>query len=525
MEPSCVRQDLIPGATRLFADYLYRFSEVAQFYPAGQPTTEQVVHQAQNLNFPEDRRSSIVSALRLQNENASALDKLAKTGTVAVLSGQQVGLFSGPAYTIFKALTAVKLADHLESQGIPAVPVFWLATEDHDLAEVDHVWIFDDKGVPSKLSCSVAGHSGGPVGSSTIADLPLAELRTALGSLPFADGVIAALSTAYHPGATLGAAFANYLKNLLSSFGLLFLDPLHPAIRELAAPFLLESAAKAPQLVPRLLQRTSELESAGYHAQVLVAKDASLLFLLNGNKRVALRLSEGKFTSREGDLSLEQLSQLGSRLSPNALLRPVLQDYLLPTVAYVAGPAEVSYFAQSSVLYESLLGRMPVIFPRNSFTFLDPRAEKLMTANGLRLTDVLDNRDQVTEKIALRLIPRNLNDRFDQLQASVSADLSLLQSSLISFDPTLKSAAEKSTAKMLYQLGKLQRKTAREILRRDEKAAGDADHLINLVYPNKRLQERIYSIVPFLARYGPDLPQIIYSHVQLNCSDHMLRTF
>jgi bacillithiol biosynthesis cysteine-adding enzyme BshC len=525
MEPSCVRQDLIPGTSRLFSHYLYNFEEVSRFYPAGAPEPERVVAAARELRFPEERRAGIVAALREQNTDVKALDKLAEPGTVAVVTGQQVGLFSGPAYTVFKALTAVKLAQYLDSQGVAAVPVFWLATEDHDLAEVDHTWVFNEKGEPARVSGSALVATGGPVGVTTLTDLPLQELRTALGSLPFAAEVMVKVEAAYREGGTLGGAFAALVKEILSGFGLLYLDPLSPAIRKLAAPLLTQVAQQVPELVSRLRERSAELEGAGYHAQVLVEKDASLMFLLRGNKRLALRFRDGKFVSREGDFSADELAALAERISPNALLRPVLQDFLLPTVAYVAGPAETAYFAQSSVLYEALLGRMPVIYPRNSCTLLDARAEKLMTRNHLRLPDVLEHQEQVKGKIAARLVPQDVTREFEQLQQATKSALSRMAGHLEKFDPTLRAAAEKSAAKIEYQLEKLQRKAARETLRRDEKASADAEYLMNMVFPHKHLQERLYSIVPFLAKYGLDLPQRLFERAQLNCPDHMLHLF
>jgi bacillithiol biosynthesis cysteine-adding enzyme BshC len=525
MEPSCIRQDLIPGTSRLFSSYLYNFQEVSRFYPGGAPEADRVVAAARQFSFPDNQRAGIVAALRQQNGDSPALAKLAQPGTVAVVTGQQVGLFSGPAYTVFKALTAVKMAEHLESNGIPAVTVFWLATEDHDLAEVDHVWLFNDKGIPARVSSAALIGTGGPVGVTPLSDVPLTELRAALGNLPFAGEVTAKISAAYRDGETLGGAFAAFLKDLLSGFGLLFLDPLAPAIRQLARPLLVKTAQRAPELVSALRHRSAELQEAGYHAQVLVEDDASLLFLLSGNKRLPLRFKENRFVSREGELTAQGLSALADRISPNALLRPVLQDFLLPTVSYIGGPAEIAYFAQSSVLYEKLLGRMPVIFPRNSYTLLDERAVKLMTRNHLRLPELLENQERVKGRIAARLVPKNLSDEFAHLQLSVSKSLEKLRTDLHTFDPTLQAAAQKGSAKILYQLEKLQRKTARETLRRDEKASADAVYMMNLVFPHKHLQERLYSIVPFLAKYGLDLPHRIYEQTQLTCPDHMLRIF
>ncbi|MGH9640650.1 MAG: bacillithiol biosynthesis protein BshC, partial [Bryobacteraceae bacterium] len=268
MESSCVRHTLIPGSSKLFTDYLYHFDRVNRFYRYSFWNPEALGESARAIDFPDRRRAALVSALREQNNEPAALDKLANTGTVAVVTGQQVGLFSGPCYTVFKALTAVKMAAQLSAQGIPAVPIFWLATEDHDLAEVDHAWVFNEDASPERVSLRMkVTANGGPVGRLAMADVPLSELRQALGSLPFAEETLERIGRHYHPGATLGSAFRSFLQETLRGFGLLYLDPLAPAIRELAEPFLREAIDRIPELVPKLRQRSHDLESSGYHAQ------------------------------------------------------------------------------------------------------------------------------------------------------------------------------------------------------------------------------------------------------------------
>jgi bacillithiol biosynthesis cysteine-adding enzyme BshC len=524
MELSCVRHSLIPGTSKLFEDFLYNFDRVAPFYCHPFLNFEGFIDAAKALNYPEDRRSKLVSALRDQDGESAGLSKLAKPGTVAVVTGQQVGLFSGPAYTIFKALTAVKLAAEVEQHGVPAVPVFWLATEDHDLAEVDHAWVFNERVTGCKISVANTVVGGGPVGEVKLRDIPLGELRRALGELPFADELMERVAAAYKPGASFGSAFRAFLQDLLGRFGLLFLDPLKPAIREIAAPFLADVVGRVPELVSHLQKRNQELITAGYHAQVHVEDESSLLFLLTEGRRAAIRFKDGKFVLKDRSLPAGELRSMATELSPNALLRPVMQDYLLPTVSYVGGPAEVAYMAQSQVLYQDLLGRMPVIFPRNSFTLLDAKAIKLMDRYGLHLTDLLDFQERVKTRIAARLVPVGLAERLEKIGQSTAAALDEAQTLLQRFDPTLRSAATKSSAKILYQIRRLSEKTARETLRRDERATQDADYLINLVYPHRHLQERLFSIVPFLAKYGPDLPDRLLAMTQTLCPDHMVRT-
>jgi uncharacterized protein YllA (UPF0747 family) len=266
------------------------------------------------------------------------------------------------------------------------------------------------------------------------------------------------------------------------------------------------------------------LEAAGYHTQVFIDKDSSLLFLLDQGRRTAIRWSGESFQIRDRIYSREDLKTLATQLSPNALLRPVMQDYLLPTASYVGGPAEIAYFAQGQVLYDNLLGRMPVIYPRNGFTLLDTRATKLLERYGMRVPDLFDYDEKVKGRLAAKLVPENLTARMTALESTTSDALAWLQADLRRFDPTLEAAAQKSSAKMLYQLAKLSKKTARETLRRDEQATKDAAYLTNLIYPHRRLQERFYSMLPFLAQHGFDLPQRLLGEVQLSCADHMVRT-
>ena len=518
MESSCVNQTAIPGTTSLYGDYLYNYERVRRFYPSWFGDYQGLKSAAATLEFPADRRGAIVAALAEQNRNSAALEKLAQPGTVAIVTGQQVGLFSGPIYTIYKALTAVKLAQTLSSDGVPAVPVFWLATEDHDLDEVDHAWTFDRFATPQRLSLRTSP-TGGPVGDVVLMDLPLAELEQTLKGFPHGEALYERVTAAYHPGATLGGAFRQFVESLLEEFGLLYLDPLAPGIREIARPFLLETADRLPELIPQLQERSEALVAAGYHAQVNVERETSLLFAMEDGRRLPVRFKEGLLVVRGEVLDLKTVT-----LSPNALLRPVMQDFLLPTAAYVGGPAEIAYLAQSEVLYRNLLGRMPVPYPRNSFTLVDMRASKILEKYQLRLGDVLANRETVYGKIAAKLVPSSVTEEITKVRATVDGALQRLQLNLKSFDPTLEAATGKSAAKMLYQLDKIGRKTAREMFQRDARASQNTEYLTHLLYPEKHLQERFYSAIPFLAQVGLDLPQLIWKDIQLACPDHMIRS-
>ena len=202
-----------------------------------------------------------------------------------------------------------------------------------------------------------------------------------------------------------------------------------------------------------------------------------------------------------------------------------MQDYLLPTASYIAGPSEIAYFAQSAALYEKCWAAC-----RSSIRATPSRCSmrapsKLLTRYNLRVSDLFDHQENVKGVLASKLVPPALTEQIKTAQTSASQALAPIASAALQFDPTLEAASRKSTAKINYQFAKLERKIARETMRRDEHACKDADYLVNLIYPQRHLQERFYSILPFLAKHGPDLPQQLLGEIQLSCADHMLRAF
>jgi bacillithiol biosynthesis cysteine-adding enzyme BshC len=521
MDPACIRHTDLPGTTRLFADFTYHFDRVSQFYGHDPHDPDSLRAAMAQIEYPDDRRAAMVQALAAQNGaesgNGDALRKLAQPGTVAIVTGQQVGLFSGPAYTIYKAITAAHVARSLTESGIPAVPVFWLATEDHDFEEVNHVWTFDSAHSPVKLSVNPPSEIAGrqrPVGGIAIEHPPLDQLAASLAGFPHGEEVGAMVREAYqHGGAgvTMGAGFHALLKKLLANLNLLFLDPLDPAIRKISAPLVAKALDAAPELKTRLLERNRELEAAGYHAQVHIEEKTSLFFLLDKGERVPLRRKDSEY----GDLR-----DRAAEVSPNALLRPVVQDYLLPTAAYIGGPAELAYFAQAQVLYDRLLGRMPVVMARSAFTLLEPRAVKLLGRYGMSVAQTFVDEETLKARIAHSLAPDSMMTAFADTSSATGHAIDKLRGELAGFDPTLAAALDKSRAKIQYQLQKTQRKIEGEMLRRDQRAGNDARYLRNLLYPNGHLQERFYSILPFVAEHGLDLIDRLYQAAQVECADH-----
>ncbi|MEZ5402578.1 MAG: bacillithiol biosynthesis cysteine-adding enzyme BshC [Bryobacteraceae bacterium] len=521
MASACLRHTELPGTSKLFADYLYRFDRVAPFYRYDPADPESYRSAASALVYPEERRRALIEALAAQGNDPAALEALAQPDCVAVVTGQQVGLFSGPCYTIYKALTAVRLAARLRDSGIPAAPVFWLATEDHDFDEINHAWTLSGENDAVRHEVANPGTSSTrPVGPIAIPKYPIEELADALRGLPFAEEVLALAGEAYRDGATLGAAFRALMERLLPGRGLIYVDPLEMPIRRLAAPILQQAALQAPALMDRVIARNAELAEAGYHAQVHVEPKTSPFFLLEGGERVHLLRDGGTFDGMDA----EGLAARAEHLSPNAILRPVMQDYLLPTAALIGGPAEIAYLAQSQVLYEGLGRPAPVFVSRAGFTLLDERAAKSMERYRLAVSDFFEGPEPLRAKVAARITPPELETSLGATRAATADAVDRLHAALSSFDPTLGEALAKSRAKMLYQLDKIRAKTEREALRRNARADAEMHALTALLYQERHLQERFYTILPFLARHGFDLIERVEQHVRLECPDHIVLT-
>jgi len=524
MQCTCVRQTDLPNTSKLFSDLIYRFDRVADLY-SGPPNDLSAIERAARFAFPDDRRAALIGALTPLNEGNPSLAVLARAGTVAIVTGQQVGLFSGPAYTVYKALTAIRIARDLTARGVTAVPVFWLATEDHDFAEIDHAFVFGPDHNPVKLRIGSPESNGTrPVGGLPLCDIPIDALRSALAGLPFAEEAVALVERAYRPGETMGSAFARFVRELFAPYGLLVIDPMSPAIRAVAAPLMREAVERMPELAAALMTRGKELTDRGYHAQVLVDARTSLAFLLENGHRIALRRSGDTLSAPQRKYSLAELASQAEHLSPNALLRPVIQDFLMPTAAYVGGPAELAYLAQSQVLYQKLLGRQPIAFPRAGFTLLDERSAKRMTKYKLNAAELFVPERQLRERVAGRLIPADLARRLADTKSAFSGAFDGLEKDLRTFDISLAAAIGTSRRKIEYQAAKIVRKTEAQILLKDEQASRDTASLHGLVFPEDHLQERLYSIVPFLAKFGPGLVSEIYEHVRVECPDHQFAT-
>lgn len=531
MNVACIPHSDIPGASRLFLDYLARFDRVEEFYSCP-PQLSQAHEKAKNIELPDATRAELVATLRRINQGArpetlSNLELLAQPGTVAVVTGQQTGLYGGPSFSLYKALTAAKYAAVLRDEGLPAVPVFWLATEDHDLAEIDHVRFLDASDATRKMTAQSAGHPNQPVGGVPITDAQTEELRVAFAGLDWAEEALTTAEAAYASGTAYGESFARLFSTLLEPYGLILLDPMDAGIRRLAAPLMRRAIERHDELSAALRERSATLEAAGYHAQVHLGADTALVFRIADGKRTALKHDQDGFHKGAETFTASQLIEAldsdPEGFSPNALLRPVVQDWLLPTAAFVGGPAELAYLAQSEVLYDRLLGRCPVILPRASFTLVDERTRRLLDRYGLSVTDCLTPAATLRDLIAKKLAPPEVQSEIAATRMRIDRALEGLDGVVSGFDESLGTSLATSRRKVMFQIDKLGRKVEREALRRDGQAERDAKRLTSWIYPEKAPQERHYGGLGFAARFGGDqLAKTVYEAIHPECVDHQV---
>jgi bacillithiol biosynthesis cysteine-adding enzyme BshC len=528
----CMPFTAIPHNTRLFLDFLFQFEKVKGFY-AHQPHSQAVLEYARGLagdGFPAERRARVADVLERQNRKWGATEATLasierfRQGAVACISGQQVGVLGGPLYSVLKAASALQMAEELTAQGVAAIPVFWLATEDHDLAEIASVTIPAGCEL-EKLTATEQVGSDTPVGPLALE--PRIEALVARATDVLGAGWVSdALRESYRVGESYGSAFARLFTRLLAGTGMVLVDPLEDELHAIAQPLFTAAAERAEELDQALLERGKALHAAGYHEQVRVTPESTLLFSLEGNRRTVLHLAGDGFMLGAQRVArremLERIAAHPGQFSANVLLRPVVQDYLFPTAVYFGGPAELAYFAQAGVVYEELLGRATPVMPRLSATIISPAMSDLLARYRLSFSDLFHGSEHVCELLASRVLAPGLREALQRTKESIEGHLEVLRAELQKLDPTLKDSTARSERKMLYQLSKIGSKAARAELRRNQALTNDAHRVLTELFPHKELQERVQPGIYFLAQYGRELITELKQAAAPQCPGHQI---
>ena len=426
-----------------------------------------------------------------------ALDRLrraARSGIV-VTSGQQPGLFGGPLYTWWKALSVLALADEIEKQtGLPCAPVFWAATDDSDFKEASTTVVATAEGA-EQIEMPEPEGTGVALAQVRIGDISeqIARLELAAGSAP-GSSVLDLVRRSYAPGSTVGGAFVALLRSVVEPLGISVIDAAHPAVRSAAHPILVRALERSEAIHDGLAARVADLKREHYPPQVKIVEGRTLAFSEADGKRDRIRIRDAAQTARS--------AQPGT-LGPNVLLRPIVERSILPTVAYLGGPAEIAYFAQVSAVAEALEVTAPVVLPRWSGYVLEPRVERILQRYSLDASDFADPH-AVETRLARASVPETVLENAESIKAEVERAVGQMLSGE-GADLVPASVLEGLKRNVAHRIDRLERRYAASIKRRGNDALRDAAIARGALYPFGHPQERALNIIPLLTRYGDDL--------------------
>ncbi|PSQ97850.1 MAG: bacillithiol biosynthesis cysteine-adding enzyme BshC [Bacteroidetes bacterium SW_9_63_38] len=533
----CAPADL--GAfPELFADYCSNFPSVADLYP-GDWRTPSVRREtaAAAADRPADR-DVLASALAEQNAAWGAdeaaqqnIEALRDPDTVAVVTGQQVGLFTGPLYTIYKTITTLQLAEKwAEQTGRMVVPVFWVEGEDHDFEEISTSHVLRRNEVVSLPYAPEVGPNPGAVGRLDLTDEiddVLSRLDDVLPDSDFKPSVMERVRAAYQPGTCLEDAFARLLRSLFADEGLVFCNPDDERLKALARPLFRRELREPEATAARVAAAGETLRGRGYHAQVRA--QPTNLFWLNDEGRHPIDLGDdfqlrdtGRTFTR-GEM-LDRLDEEPGRFSPNVVLRPLMQDLLLPTAAYVAGPSEVSYFAQYGEVYDWAGLDMPLIHPRASVSLVEGKVQKVLDKYDLSVCDFRIQFEALFQDVVVGTMDVDVEAAFEEATTRIHKALNALKPEVEEVDSTLSASTEATRAAVVEELNDLKQRTVRaEKRHRDDVRAQLEKARVNL-RPRGTLQERTVNVLYYLNKYSPDLLADLRATLSTDTSAHQIVT-
>lgn len=529
----------VPGFRRFAVDYAGHFERVESFFE-GHPATTSDVRAAidRTRAFPRQRgavRDALVRQLAARSAPAEAMataHALGEPETTAIVTGQQAGLFGGPLFTLLKAITAIKLAaDISKAHAVRCVPVFWIDSEDHDWEEVRACTVLDGDLVPRTIALpAVVPADHQPAGTRVLGravDAAIADLESALSVTEFTASLLDQVRTSYRSGATLGGAFASWLDVTLGSRGLVVFDAADTALKPLVAEVFAREIETAGRTAELAAEAGRAMAERGYDAQVTPHPDSVSLFRLDGGRQ-AVKRRGGEITWLDSVAAPESLAAHARAepacYSPNVLLRPVVQDSLFPTVAYVAGPSELVYLGQLKQVYAHFGVPLPLFHPRASATLLDSAAERFLHRYGVSFASLQAQDEHALNALLESQLPASVDRSFEAMAAGMQRHMADIVEAVGVVDATLQGAARSTLGRLEKDLGTLHGKVVQAAKRRDETLRRQFTRTRDLAFPGGHLQERALGFVYFLNRYGPALIDRLEAELPLSLGRHWLLT-
>jgi bacillithiol synthase len=506
----------IPAASpQLYADYFDASPKLAPFF-AGFPWDADAARRcAQDLSarFPSSTRRAMAEAVKATTPAAQAkLERIAAGDGFFVCTGQQAGLFSGPLFTVYKTLTAIKLAEHLEEVlGVTVAPLFWVAADDHDFAEVNHAFVFGADSMLHRVEVDGDGNSAHSMDRQLLdnsVNVAIEQLTQLLPANELSQQTIQWIRGSYVPGVSMAAAFKALIESMFARYDLLTTSSAHQVVKSMATSVILRELDRSEQHEQTLRRQSDRLLAAGYHEQVSIRPGAANVLYEDEEGRDRLvRKNGGWHLSRTKKMiSAAELNDLltvhPERFSANVLLRPVVASAVFPTIAYVGGPAEVSYHAQIGCLFAEHDVPMPLVMPRASFEIIEQKVHKVLDKFGLEPSAFRQPFDQLASQVMRDDLPPGLTATVSQLRDSIAQAYAALVDASAAIDPTLRGPLENARNASHKALADVEKKIVSHLKKKNEIGIEQLRKASNNLYPQGEPQERVVSAISYLARYG-----------------------
>jgi bacillithiol synthase len=525
------------GVTRLYDDYVNgrmagllggKFSDNAKI--------TQAAGQIDKHSYP---RNELVTILRQANLDLGAkeltlnnIERLGDPQSLCVFAGQQTGIFLGPIYTIYKALATVKLASHYQKLlNRPVIPCFWMATDDHDFAEISSVGILGRGGELARLNYnSPDADSGLPVSNlkfdNNISSL-LEKLDSTLLDTEFKKPLLDFIAETHKPDISIAESFARLFNHLIGDYGIVLVDPNFPGLKQHFQKIFVREIENHQKTYSAFDRQSKWLIESGYHAQI--HKTGELLNLFYHNpKRSNLTLADGSFHVGDSDQKYTQAKLIQmvqsnpDRFSPNALLRPIAQAAAFPTLCQITGPSELAYYAQIAPLFELFDAPLPIIFPRPGMTIIEPQVKRIVDKYQLDIGQMKNNIDQVIGEVINRLFPSDAANEAEGMRSDIRERLTALGESLKQADPDSFQIAANFQKKVDFDFGEFQKKLKAANKKRHDDLSVQIRKTRDFIFPDNSLQERVISPVYYVNKFGPKIFDEIYKTLDIEQANHMV---
>ena len=531
----------IPGHENIFLDYLYEYDNVSRFFKTNFRNKEEFLNTFKLVSDSNKTdRHNLVNLIKAQYQNLSPsertnqnLELLKSKKTLTVVTGQQLGLLGGPLYTIYKIITAIKLSNYLSERydDFTFVPLFWLEGDDHDFNEIRSINLINDKNdiQTFKYGQEVSeDEDRGSVGFINVDDginQFFDEINQNIRNTEFSAGIFDQLRSFYSLGKPLKQAFKELIFWLFDKYGLIIFDPQDKGIKEMMKPIFKEELTNFRKHTETMVSVSAELEDL-YHAQVKV-RPVNLFYSTDGGRFLLDPVdNEFRLHKRRKRFSYDELMNLidtePENFSPNVLLRPVCQDYVLPTAFYIGGPSEIAYFAQVMPLYNFFNVQSPIIYPRSSVTIFEKNISSILQKYKLTVNQIFWDPETLKESVLASLSDITIDDIFNEATEKIDVALDQLKEKLFNFDKTISDASTKYRQKILSYIEELKGKAIDSQKRKHETTLRQIDKLSSTLFPNQTLQERGINFVYFANKYGIDILDKIFEEITIDKFEHQI---